>query len=261
MSRPHVYLPPNTLSRTYFIDEAGTKGTLGDIFVVAAVRTPDPSALLRAAESVRSRHGFRKEFKFGDVTKNKLPVYIDLLDAVAKTSATFGVCIVDKREGDPWGDKPGWHGNLWATERLMKGMLNRREVATVLMDEISVPAGMSAGKEIKDRVNRAFNCLRIASAVHLNSQTNDGLQVADLVASSARHYIEKVEQTSLQEYLVAGNPKSRLGRHVAQTLGVGGFEPCKLERVKILKEAPFPGCVTAPNDYHGGDSLVGTPGS
>lgn len=235
MSRAKVYIPPDTLSRTYFIDESGTKGALGDVFVVGAVRTQDPSALLRAVKGVRDRHQFYKEFKFGDVTKKGLPVYLDLMEEVEKSKATFGVCIVDKRKCDPWGDDPSWNGNIWATEKLLKALLNRREIATVLMDEISAPASVSIGNEIKLRINSTFGCLRIASAVHLDSKANDGLQIADLIAGAARHYIEKVEEVSLAEYLVAGNPKSLLGRRVAQVLGVGGFEECRLERVKIIK--------------------------
>lgn len=47
-SPPLVYLPISTEGVAYFVDEAGSKGTLGKHFVTAAVRTTDPDKLSRA---------------------------------------------------------------------------------------------------------------------------------------------------------------------------------------------------------------------
>ncbi|HJF51250.1 MAG TPA: DUF3800 domain-containing protein [Brachybacterium paraconglomeratum] len=228
-----VQLPVDTKARTYFVDEAGTKGRAGDTFVVAAVRTSDPGGLHRAVRAVRDRERFSKEIHFKDVTKRSLPVFQEVID-VASKYASFGVYVVDKREIDPWGDSPGWEGNLWASEQLLRRILSRHEVATVLLDEISAPAGFSYSDELRSRINDGFKTMRIASSIGLQSTSCDGLQVADLVASSALYYLTQTQATGIAEYLVNGTPKAQLARHVASALTIGGFEECMNPKVRVI---------------------------
>lgn len=63
-------LPLAAESAVYFVDEAGSKGTLGKHFVVAAVRTKDPDFLSREIKACRERNNFTKadEIKFSKVT-------------------------------------------------------------------------------------------------------------------------------------------------------------------------------------------------
>ena len=54
--RPKITVPLGGLSRVHFVDEAGTKGSGGALFVGAVVECSDAAAMTRAVQSVRDRY-------------------------------------------------------------------------------------------------------------------------------------------------------------------------------------------------------------
>ena len=243
--RPKIHVPLDGLSRVYFVDEAGAKGSGGDLFVVAAVQCSDPDALTRAVQAVRDRYrksgGYddpHPELKFRKVTKGSLPLMKDVVDAAVDSGARFGMFVVDKTQFDPWRDRPGWEGNLFATDRLIRGMVTRRELAVVLLDQLAVPAGISYGELLRSRVNDRLNCMRVAAAVSLDSRSCDGLQVADIIASAAYHYRSAMRTRELADYLMDQSPKAQLARHASAMLGIGLFEDVKSDLVTIQTSHP-----------------------
>lgn len=224
----NVNLPMDVQGSVYFVDEAGSKGTQGLHFVTAAVRTSDPDRLLRAVQHVRDRTGFTKadELKFGQVTRSSLPVLTQVVEEAVGAGCRFGAFVLDKRHFDPWDGNAQWEGHLFATERLLRGMVTRREIAVALMDHISVPTGVSYGGVLQERLNGKLGNKRLVSAVSLDSRTCAGLQVADLIASAIFHYRKKVEDKSLAAFLQDQSPKAQLARAIAGALGVGSFDDC-----------------------------------
>ena len=244
-TRPKIHVPLEGLSRVYFVDEAGAKGSGGQLFVVAAVQCADPDAMTRAVQAVRDRYRKRggysdphPELKFRKVTKGSLPLMKDVVDAAVDTGARFGMFVVDKTQFDPWRDRPGWEGNLFATDRLIRGMVTRRELAVVLLDQLAVPAGVSYGEMLRSSVNERLKTMRVTAAVSLDSRSCDGLQVADLFASSAYHYRSAMLTRELPDYMMDQAPKAQLARHVAERLGIGVFEDVKSELVTIQTSHP-----------------------
>lgn len=232
---PRVNLPLETRGCVYFIDEAGSKGSSGQFFVTAAVKTSDPDRLGRAIQAVRDRNQFtsRDELKFGDVTKYSMPILCEVVDAAVDAGATFGAFVLDKRHFDPWADQEQWRGHLFATERLLRGMATRSEVSTALLDFISVPAGVSYGDALLGAVNSRFQNKRFVSAVSLDSRTCIGLQVADIVASAVYHYRQGMDAEGLENYLRKGTPKAMLARHVAEALELGTLSDGQSRLAKI----------------------------
>ena len=121
---PQVSLPLATESTVYFVDEAGSKGTLGKYFVVAAVRTGDPDFLSREIKACREQHNFTKadEIKFSKVTKHSGPVLLEIFQTAVNAGCSFGAFVLDKRHFDPWSSREQWQGHLFATDRLLRGV-------------------------------------------------------------------------------------------------------------------------------------------
>lgn len=94
---PLVHLPLSAEGTVYFVDEAGSKGTLGKHFVVAAVRTTDPDKLSRAIQACRDRNSFTKaeEIKFSKVTRNSEPILAEIFSEAVSNGCTFGAFVLD----------------------------------------------------------------------------------------------------------------------------------------------------------------------
>ena len=235
MLPPKIILPTSAEGVVYFIDEAGSKGSLGDFFVTAAVRTTDPDLLTRTVKAIRDRHRFAaaEELKYAKVTKRSEPILNEIFREVVNSGVTFGAFVLDKRHFDPWSSRSQWQGHLFATERLLRGLLTRREIAVALLDHIDVPEGVSYGDHLMHNINERFGNKRIAAAVSLDSRTCAGLQIADLVASAVFHARKKIEDGGLETFLDDSSPKARLARDIAASLGSTYFKDCSSEVLQI----------------------------
>ena len=232
---PKINLPLNAEGVTYFIDEAGSKGSLGKYFVIGGVRTTDPDKLSRAIKSCRDRNKFTKaeEIKFSKVSKHSAPVLAEIFQEAVAAGCTFGAFVLDKRHFDPWSSREQWRGHLFATDRLLRGMITRREVGVVMLDHIDVPTGVSYGDELASSLNKRFGNKRVATAVSLDSRTCAALQVADLLASAVFHSRKKVEDNGLESFLEDNSPKARLSKDIASSLGLTHFKDCRTELVGV----------------------------
>jgi len=224
-----IQVPLTCRSSVYFIDESGSKGSNGRHFVVAAVKTNDPDALTRGMESIRAKHNVRREMKFRDLTRGSIPVFKALVDLVAESGSHIGAFVIDKEISDPFNGKPLWEAHSWVTAALVKGMTSRKELATLLLDGISTPAGVAYGSRLREGINRRFKATRVVSAVSLDSRTCDGLQLADMVASAIA-YERKMAASGGQH---ADTPKSVVSRYLARSFDLFDFSDAHGDRVKI----------------------------
>lgn len=232
--RSEVRLPLGTVSSTYFVDESGSKGSGGDFFVVGAVKTQSPDVLNRQIQRVRETHQFRKqEFKFGEVTKNSLPMYKELIELLVESEVEIGAFVIDKDIHDPFNGRSTWEGHIWVTAALLKGMTHRRELVTVLVDGISTPQGIAYGAKLQDKINRTFGTKRVVSAVSLDSCTCDGLQLADLIASGIAHQRKTLKEISFDEYIQRRSPKAQLATYMSRALGLPDFGDHDSRRIRI----------------------------
>ena len=232
---PRITLPVDTQGVVYFVDEAGSKGTSGDFFVTAAVRTSDPDQVSRTVKAIRDKHRFTKaeELKFKNVTKHSEPILAEVFREVVACGCTFGAFVLDKRHFDPWSSRPQWQGHLFATDRLLRGLVTRREAAVALLDHIDVPQGVSYGDNLMSQMNTRFGNKRLVAAVSLDSRTCAGLQVADLLASSIFYARKKTEELGLEGFLSSQTPKALLAREFATAVGSSHFADCNTDLLHI----------------------------
>lgn len=220
------------------MDESGSKGSGGDFFVVAALKTDEPDFLTRGMESIRAKHGIRKELKFRELTNGSLPIFKELVELVYRSGANIGAFVVDKPSFDPFLGKKLWEAHAWTVAALVKGMTTRRELATLLIDGISTPADVAYGHRIRAMINEAFRSTRVVSAVSLDSRTCDGLQLADMIASAIAHQRVGCRLSSVEDYLRNSSPKAELSKYVARTFGLADFSDVRSDRVSVRTAQP-----------------------
>lgn len=232
---PTIHLPLSAEGAVYFVDEAGSKGSLGKHFVTAAVRTTDPDKLSRTIKACREKNRFTNadEIKFSKVNRNSQPILSEIFSEAVSSGCTFGAFVLDKRHFDPWSDRDQWQGHLFATDRLLRGLITRREVSVALLDHIDVPAGISYGDELAASLNGRFGNKRVITAVSLDSRTCPALQVADLLASAVFHTRKKIEDHGLERFLEDRTPKARLAKDIAAALGETHFADCRTPLLKL----------------------------
>ena len=235
---PRIDVPRDVQTPVYFIDESGSKGSAGRFFVVAAVKTTDPDFLTRGMMALRQRESIHKELKFSGTTRRSVPFLKQLIDMLHKSGASIGAFVIDKNVHDPFIGQELWEAHAWSTSALIKGMTTRRELATILQDGISTPANVAYGTHIKKKINSHYRTMRVISAVSLDSKTCDGLQLADLVASSIAYARRKAVDLTDVEFSRLATPKAEVARYLARTFDLPNFGDIKTTRVNIKSVYP-----------------------
>ncbi len=181
-----VDVPLGYPTATLFLDESGSKASASQFFVTAAVKLRAPGMFQRTIRELRDRTGFEGEFKFAEITRGTLPAYYELIDKLEESDALLAACVVDGQSScNPFaGGRPAWLAHAEVAVQLLVGVINRRELVTVMLDGISTPRGCSLEDHVKDQVNRRLRNTSVIGAVCLDSRSSDVLQVADMLAGA-----------------------------------------------------------------------------
>lgn len=249
---PRISIPRDVQTPVYFIDESGSKGSGGQFFVMAAVKTTDPDYLTRGMMTIRQRAGVHSELKFRNVTKGSLDLMKQFVELLHASGASLGAFVIDKSIFDPLQDKELWRGHAWTTSRLIKGMTTRRELATLIHDGISTPKNVAYGTFVKKTINDGYRTTRVISAISLDSRTSDGLQLADLVASAIAFERKMVRTRGAEAFLQANSPKAQLARYLSRTFDLPSFDDIKTQRVNIKTVYPPKGVAHVRQNGHNG---------
>jgi hypothetical protein len=155
---------------------------------VAAVKIREPGHLSRAIRDVRDKTGFTSEFKFTNITRGALPAYTELIRALHHSDATIAATVVQGDTYNPFAQRSdAWRVHAEVTAQLLVGCINRRELVGVHLDALTTPIGCSFEDTVRNLVNGRLRSTSVVSAVCLDSQTTDLLQLADVVAGSIAH--------------------------------------------------------------------------
>jgi hypothetical protein len=181
-SKESVAVPLGYPTSTFYLDDSGVLAGGSRILVVGGIKVRRHGELLRAVRHIRDQTGFRREFKFEGINKGSAAAYYAMIDALEKSDAHI-VAIVG-RAHDAKSERPAWLHYATLTAQLVCGSLNRRELASLLMDEISTPTDVAFEDVVRGMVNKRLDNTSVISAACLTSHSSDGLQIADLVASA-----------------------------------------------------------------------------
>lgn len=197
--------------------------------MVGAVKVRKPGKLLRAIEDVRDKHGHDSEFKFSRISRGKLTTFYKVIDVLEASDAHITACVVDRsNSGNPFDcDDPEWRVHARITAKLLVGSLNERELGSAILDKRSTPADIAFDDTVRAMVNQRLRSIGLVTAVCADSQCNDGLQLADLVAGSIA-YQRRSDAT-------ANNHKGRVAGRLAAAFGVENFTiDRRTDRVNVL---------------------------
>jgi hypothetical protein len=225
-----VHVPQKYPTALIYVDESSVKASAGRFFVVGAVKVRKPGQLMRAVRDIRDRHGFNDEFKFNKISRGKFPVFCELIDVTEQSDAHIAACVVDRSQGtDPFaGDNAEWLVHARITAKLPVGILNRRELASVLLDEISTPKGCAFDDTVRDMVNRRMRATSVVTAACVDSACNDGVQLADLVAGAVAHQRGQGNNTASPT-----SHKGKVSSRLAAAFGVSSFNDVRTDRVNV----------------------------
>lgn len=185
-----VRIPPGYPTALIYMDESTAKASGGRFFVVGAVKVRRSGQLMRTIRDLRDRHGFYDEFKFSRISRGKFSIFCELIDVLEQSDAHIAAAVIDRTHGtdDPFrSESPDWVVHARIMAKLFVGMINRRELVSALIDEVSTPRDCAFDDTVREMVNRRLGATSLISAACVDSTCNDGVQLADLVAGAVAH--------------------------------------------------------------------------
>jgi hypothetical protein len=232
-----VHVPPKYPTALIFVDESAVKVSAGRFFVIGAVKLRKPGQLLRSVQDIRDRHGYADEFKFSKITRARIPVFSELVDVLEQSDAHIAACIVDRDKTDPFASSdPQWMVHARVTAKLLVGIINKRELAAALLDQVSTPKGRAFDDTVRDMVNTRMRATSLVAATCVDSASNDGVQLADLVAGAVAH---QCGQSALTAWPTSH--KAKIAARLAAAFGIPSLCDVRTDRVNIATlRAPAP---------------------
>lgn len=225
--------PLDTPVSDIFIDESDSKASRSRFFALGLVKVRDSGTLLRSIEEVRGRHGFRQEFKFSSITRDSLPAYLDVVEALGASDVRIGAYVFNKDVHDPFATRRQvWEVQSDCAARLVRGNANKGELLAVHLDMVTTPRGVSLAERVKERVNSSLKCMTVVSCLDLDSTSTPLLQMADLVASSIA-YERRSWTGESPEAPRSRTPKGEVTGRLQRCFDLRSFEDVHEGRVNI----------------------------
>jgi len=225
-----VHVPQRYPTALIFVDESAVKVSAGRFFVVGAVKVRRSGQLLRAVKDIRDRHGYVEEFKFSKITRARTPVFCELVDVLEQSDAHIAACIVDRSNGtDPFASsEPQWVAHARVAAKLLVGIINKRELAAALIDQVTTPKGSAFDDTVRDMVNQRMRSTSLVAASCVDSACSDGVQLADLVAGAVAHQCGQVAGTARPS-----SHKGKIAARLAAAYGLKNLGDVRTDRVNI----------------------------
>lgn len=166
-------VPPGYPTALIYVDESMVKASGGRFFVVGAVKVRKSGQLMRAIRDVRDRHGFHDEFKFSRISRGKFSVFCELIDVLEQSDAHIAASVVDRTHGeDPFStEAPDCVVHARIMSKLFTGIINRRELVSALIDEVSTPRDCAFDDTVREMVNKRLGATSLVTAASIPGAT------------------------------------------------------------------------------------------
>jgi len=220
----------NIWTKFCFLDESGSLDNPKDsFFTIGFIKCSQPYYMQSKIIYERRKRNFYDEMKFNKLSRNNIDFMKFVLDSFFSTrSISFHSYSLDK-EGNYF--QKNFSGNPWKayediSVRVLKSAIPFNEILIVIADYVSTPKDIRFEVNIKRRINQEFKRLAVAGVCRFDSESNDLLQVADLIVGAINYDLK----LSTGVILRGDKHKRRFLEHFKQNLGIkdknfiGGFK-------------------------------------
>ncbi len=212
-------LPVDHPTSVAFLDETGAIAS-DRIFAVGCLKVSEPADLLRPLQKLKDRKHRYEEIHWVDATRDSMPFYEAVIDAVRKVRGVrFSCFVADRALADPvarFGSP--WRAYERLAAQLLIGSIQPQELVCVLADEYSTPDEVHFEAEVRQTVNVRLGRLAVTSVCRLDSRAAVPLQIVDLLTAAVAFEFR-------QDLGLAGtnSPKAHLARYVREAYSVSSF--------------------------------------
>lgn len=225
-----------------YMDETGLlhSPATDRVFGLGLLLSANTRELHREIVNLKNRRRYHKEFKFSDITKQNLPVYIDLIDIFFKhTNGRFHALIIDKASLTTT-MKKGTHQlayNRYAAE-LVSGAVGKNkgsasEYLTILADDISTRKDDRFEKIMREKVRQKHRRNALFGIARLESHAVSEIQLVDVLLGLVA-YSFKIKYGLVQ----GSGAQLRLLKHLQVQLGgvyLANSQVVKLKRGELFE--------------------------
>lgn len=172
-----------------FLDETGLlHNPIDRVFGLGFICTPNTKELHRAIITLKNKRRFHKEFKFSDISKQNLPIYVELIDIFfACTNARFHSLVIDKASLSVTELKKSHQKayNKFAAELISnaidKGNSRQSEYITVLADDVSTRKDDKFEKTVRERIRKDHRRNALFGIARFESHAVSEIQLVDVL--------------------------------------------------------------------------------
>lgn len=218
-----------------FLDETGLLHTpqTDRVFALGLLVCPNPRELHRAIVRHKNKRRYHREFKFSDVSKQNLRVYIELIDIFFDcTSNRFHVVVVDKKQLKI----PKTTSTHTIYNRIAAGLVagsidrastRQSEYMTILADDVSTNKDDRFERILRDEVKKKQRRNALFGIARLESHAVSEIQMVDVLLGTVA-YAYKINMG-----IVSGSgAKLRLLKHLQKKLSISVLAQEQAVKVK-----------------------------
>lgn len=207
-----------------FMDETGLLHSpqVDRVFGLGLLVSSNPKELHRAIITHKNKRNYHKEFKFSEISRQNLRVYIELIDIFFMcTNLRFHVLVVDKVQLTEHQRKKAHQAayNKFAAQLIAgsidKGRSSASEYITILADDISTRKDDNFEKVVREKVKQKNRRNALFGICRLESHAVSEIQMTDVLLGLVAYGFK------IKYGLIPGSgAQLRLLKHLQRKLGV-----------------------------------------
>lgn len=171
-----------------FFDETGSINDKANrFFCLGMIKCLQPFYLDSRIREIRQKNLFYDEIKWNTLSKAKLKVIKEIVQAVFETPGIyFSSIVINKDEVDferEFENNP-YKAYQAFTEILLNQSIEKNEILTVLADFVTTPKDIKFEVDVKHNINKSLDRLAIGGIHRVDSKGVNIIQIADLLIGS-----------------------------------------------------------------------------
>ena len=174
-----------------FFDETGSINDKANrFFCLGMVKCLQPFYLDSRVREIREKNQFYDEIKWNTLSKVKLKVIKEIIEAVFDTPGIYFSCIVinkDDIDFEKEFDNNPYRAYQEFTEILLKQSIEDNEVLTVLADFVTTPKSIKFEVGVKHNINETLDRLAIGGIHRVDSKGVNIIQMVDLLIGAVAY--------------------------------------------------------------------------